>query len=77
MKSKQSLCTLYTDQIATLPIIAEQSIEWNSSLYVNFVAKEEMYMRDDLHISGKGAGAFAAGLKQVVHSGLDNVRYLN
>ena len=26
-----------TDQIATLRIIVEQSIEWNSSLYVNFV----------------------------------------
>ncbi|VDP41182.1 unnamed protein product [Schistosoma curassoni] len=26
-----------TDQIATLRIIAEQSIEWNSSLYINFI----------------------------------------
>ena len=26
-----------TDQIATLRIIVEQSLEWNSSLYVNFV----------------------------------------
>ncbi|VDP50667.1 unnamed protein product [Schistosoma curassoni] len=26
-----------TDQIATLRIIVEQSIEWNSSLYINFI----------------------------------------
>jgi hypothetical protein len=26
-----------TDQIATLRIIAKQSLEWNSSLYINFV----------------------------------------
>ncbi|VDP27560.1 unnamed protein product [Schistosoma mattheei] len=28
---------LCTDQIATLRIIVEQSVEWNSSLYINFV----------------------------------------
>ena len=32
-----------------------------------------MYMRDGLHLSGKGAGVFADGLKQAV----DNERYLN
>ncbi|VDO83116.1 unnamed protein product [Schistosoma margrebowiei] len=26
-----------TDQIVTLRIIVEQSIEWNSSLYINFI----------------------------------------
>ena len=26
-----------TDQIATLRIIVEQSMEWNASLYINFV----------------------------------------
>ncbi|VDP18197.1 unnamed protein product [Schistosoma margrebowiei] len=26
-----------TDQIATIRIIVEQSIEWNSSLYINFI----------------------------------------
>ena len=26
-----------TDQIATMPIIVEQSIEWQSSLYINFI----------------------------------------
>ena len=44
-------------------------------LWSNFVAKEEMYMRDGLHLSGKGAGVFADGLKQAVDSGLDNVRW--
>ena len=38
------------------------------------MAKEEMYMRDGLHLSGKGAGVFADGLKQAVDSGLGNVR---
>ena len=41
------------------------------------VAKEEMYMRDGLYLSGKGAGVFADGLKQAVDSGLGNVHYLN
>ena len=46
-------------------------------LWSSFVAKEEMYMRDDLHLSGKGAGVFADGLTQAVDSGLGNVCYLN
>ncbi|VDP57388.1 unnamed protein product, partial [Schistosoma mattheei] len=32
-----------TDQIATLRIIVEQSIEWNSSLYTNFVDYEKAF----------------------------------
>ena len=32
-----------TDQIATLQIIVEQSTEWNSSLYVNFVDYEKAF----------------------------------
>ena len=32
-----------TDQITTLQIIVEQSIEWNSPLYVNFVAYEKVF----------------------------------
>ena len=32
-----------TDQIAILRIIVEQSIEWNSSLYVNFVDYEKAF----------------------------------
>ena len=32
-----------TDQIAALRIIVEQSIEWNSSLYVNFVDYEKAF----------------------------------
>ena len=41
----------------------------------SFVVKEEMYMRDDLHLSGKGAAVFAEGLSGVVVSGLGKVRY--
>ena len=32
-----------TDQIATLRIILEQSLEWNSPLYVNFVDYEKAF----------------------------------
>ena len=32
-----------TDQIATLRIIVEQSVEWNSSLYVNFIDYEKAF----------------------------------
>ncbi|VDP60306.1 unnamed protein product [Schistosoma curassoni] len=32
-----------TDQIATLRIIVEQSIGWNSSLYINFIDYEEAF----------------------------------
>ncbi|CAH8605695.1 unnamed protein product [Schistosoma haematobium] len=36
-----------TDQIATLRIIVEQSIEWNSSLYINFIDYEKAF--DSVH----------------------------
>ena len=42
-----------------------------------FVGKEEMYVRDGLHLSGKGAAVFAEGLSGAVASGLGKVRYLN
>ena len=32
-----------TDQIATLRIIVEQSMEWQSSLYINFIDFEKVY----------------------------------
>ncbi|CAH8530029.1 unnamed protein product [Schistosoma rodhaini] len=32
-----------TDQIATLRIIVEQSVEWNSSLYINFIDFEKAF----------------------------------
>ena len=46
-------------------------------LWDSFVGKEEMYVRDGLHLSGKGAAAFAEGLSGAVASGLGKVRYLN
>ena len=39
--------------------------------------KVEMYVRDGLHLSGKGAAVFAEGLSGAVASGLGKVRYLN
>ena len=46
-------------------------------LWDRFVGKEEMYARDGLHLSGKGAAAFAEGLSGAVASGVGKVRYLN
>ena len=46
-------------------------------LWDSFVRKEEMYVRDGLHLSGKGAAVFAEGLSGAVASGLGKVRYLN
>ena len=42
-------------------------------LYDSFVGKEEMYLRDGLHLSGKGAAVFAEGLSGAVASGLGKV----
>ena len=39
----------------------------------SFVGKEEMYARDGLHLSGKGASVFAEGLSGAVASGLGKV----
>ena len=46
-------------------------------LWDSFVGKEEMYVRDGLHLSGKGAAVFAEGLSGALASGLGKVRYLN
>ena len=46
-------------------------------LWDSFVGKEEMYLRDGLHLSGKGAAVFAEGMAGAVASGLGKVRYLN
>ena len=46
-------------------------------LWDSFVGLEGMYARDGLHLSGKGAAAFAEGLSGVVASILGKVRYLN
>ena len=46
-------------------------------LWDSFVGKEDMYVRDGLHLSGKRAAVFAEGLSGAVTSGLGKVRYLN
>ena len=46
-------------------------------LWDSFVGKEDMYVRDGLHLSGKGAAVFAEGLSGAVISRLGKVRYLN
>ena len=42
-------------------------------MWDSFVGNEELYFRDGLHLSGKGA----EGLSGAVASGLGKVRYLN
>ena len=42
-------------------------------MWDSFVGKEEMYVRDGLHLSGKGAAVFAEGLSGAVASGLGKV----
>ena len=46
-------------------------------LWDSFVWKEEMYLRDGVHLSGKGAAVFAEGLTGTVVSSFGKVRYLN
>ena len=46
-------------------------------LWDSFVGNKDMYVRDGLHLSGKGAAVFAEGLSGAVASGLGKVRYLN
>ena len=43
----------------------------------SFVGNEDMYVRDGLHLSGKGEAVFAEGQSWAVASGLGKVRYLN
>ena len=45
-------------------------------LWDSCVGKEGMYVRDGLHLSGKGAAVFAEGLSGAVASGLGKVRCL-
>ena len=46
-------------------------------LWDRFVGKEDMYVRDGLHLGGKGAAVFAEVLSGAVASGLGKVQYLN
>ena len=46
-------------------------------LWDSFVGKEEMYARDGLHLSGRGASLFAEGLSGAFTNGSGKVRYLN
>ena len=46
-------------------------------MWDSFVGNEELYFRDGLHLSGKGAAVLAEGLSGAVARGLGKVRYLN
>ena len=54
-----------------------RSHQFYVDLWDSFVGREDMYRRDGLHLSGKGAAVFAEGLSGAVASGLGKVRYLN
>ncbi|VDP63363.1 unnamed protein product [Schistosoma curassoni] len=43
----------YTEQVATLRIIVKQSVEWNSSLYINFIDYEKAFDSVDRRILWK------------------------
>ena len=55
----------------------EAALQGRGSGIRGFVGKEDMYVRDGLHLSGKGGAVFAEGLSGAVASGLGKVRYLN
>ena len=46
-------------------------------MWDSLVVNEELYFRDDIHLSGKGAAVLAEGLSGAVASCLGKVRYLN
>ena len=53
----------------------EEEVEY-VDLWDSFVGKEEIYARDGMHLSGRGASVIAEGLSGAVTSGLAKVRYL-
>ena len=59
------------------PVLCQEEDVGYVDLWDSFVGIEGMYARDGLHLSGKGAAAFAEGLSGAVASGLGKVRYLN
>ena len=42
-------------------------------LWGSFVGRADMYMKDGLHLSGKGAAVFADGLSTAVDSGMGSI----
>ena len=58
------------------PLCKEEEVGY-VDMWDSFVGNEELYFRDGLHLSGKGAAVLAEGLSGAVASGLGKVRYLN
>ena len=54
----------------------EEEVEYVDLCY-SFMGKEEMHVRDGLHLTGKGAAGFAEELSGAVACVLGKVRYLN
>ena len=62
---------------ARLYVLCKEEEVGYVDMWDSFVGNEELYFRDGLHISGKGAAVLAEGLSGAVASGLGKVRYLN
>ena len=64
----------------TINALVEQMCEEEGVGFVDlcgyFVGREDMYVRDGLHISGKGAAVFSENLHRSVYSGT-GCTYLN
>ena len=58
-----------TDQIATLSIIVEQSIEWNSPFLINFIDYEKAFDSVDRVSLWKLLRHYGIPEKRVVHEG--------
>ncbi|VDO83552.1 unnamed protein product [Schistosoma margrebowiei] len=66
-----------TDQIATLQIIVEQSVDWNSSLYINFIDYEKAFDSVDRRILWKLLRHYGVPEKIVntIRNSYDRLRY--
>ena len=46
-------------------------------MWLNFVGRGDFFMRDGLHLIGKGAAVLACEFVRVVNEGTGNINYLN
>ena len=66
----------YSRKLYKIRLCKEEEVGY-VDMWDSFVGNEELYFRDGLHLSGKGAAVLAEGLSGAVASGLGKVRYLN
>ena len=61
---------------STIIVLVSRVHQWILGYVGCFVGKEDMYVRDGLHLSGKGAAVFSENLLQSMDSGT-GCNYLN